>query len=368
MISATFGCSGQWASICWSTRAVVDLPTATEPARPITNGVRGWVGLSRKSHCARLQPAGRLDVQAEQAGEREVDLSDLVEIEGVAEPAELGDLLGAERVVGVWARGPPNRPGSVRRTARIAASSTMGGIVAGCSAAVPGAGPAGGSIDSRRMCGIVGYVGPQQAQDVIIEGLRRLEYRGYDSAGIALVHARFGGSISSDKRAGKLANLEKSMADTPLEASTRASGTRAGPPTARPTIATPTPIWAQPAESRWSTTASSRTSPPCAPSWSATGHDLLSETDTEVAAHLVERELLAGADLTDGDAASLPPAGRRVHPGRRRRPRPVAGGGRPPQLPAGRRARARVRTSSAPTWPPSSSTPARRSSSARTRS
>jgi len=38
------------------------------------------------------------------------------------------------------------------------------------------------------MCGIVGYVGPQQAEGVVIEGLRRLEYRGYDSAGIALVH------------------------------------------------------------------------------------------------------------------------------------------------------------------------------------
>ncbi len=37
------------------------------------------------------------------------------------------------------------------------------------------------------MCGIVGYVGEQQAQDVVVEGLRRLEYRGYDSAGIAVI-------------------------------------------------------------------------------------------------------------------------------------------------------------------------------------
>jgi glucosamine--fructose-6-phosphate aminotransferase (isomerizing) len=47
------------------------------------------------------------------------------------------------------------------------------------------------------MCGIVGYVGEQQAQGVVIEGLRRLEYRGYDSAGIALVVE---GRIASDKR------------------------------------------------------------------------------------------------------------------------------------------------------------------------
>ena len=58
------------------------------------------------------------------------------------------------------------------------------------------------------MCGIVGYVGPQQAQGIVIDGLRRMEYRGYDSAGIALVD---GGTIASDKRAGKLANLEKAI-------------------------------------------------------------------------------------------------------------------------------------------------------------
>ena len=67
------------------------------------------------------------------------------------------------------------------------------------------------------MCGIVGYVGPKQAQDVVIEGLRRLEYRGYDSAGIALVRRRRAGR--ADKRAGKLANLEKALADHPLPAS-----------------------------------------------------------------------------------------------------------------------------------------------------
>jgi glucosamine--fructose-6-phosphate aminotransferase (isomerizing) len=63
------------------------------------------------------------------------------------------------------------------------------------------------------MCGIVGYVGPQDARDVVLEGLRRLEYRGYDSAGIAVVAD---GQLSSAKKAGKLANLEKVLADHPL--------------------------------------------------------------------------------------------------------------------------------------------------------
>jgi glucosamine--fructose-6-phosphate aminotransferase (isomerizing) len=63
------------------------------------------------------------------------------------------------------------------------------------------------------MCGIVGYVGGKQALDVVIEGLRRLEYRGYDSAGIAVVTAD---EVATRKRAGKLGNLEKLLAERPL--------------------------------------------------------------------------------------------------------------------------------------------------------
>jgi glucosamine--fructose-6-phosphate aminotransferase (isomerizing) len=59
------------------------------------------------------------------------------------------------------------------------------------------------------MCGIVGYVGPEDALPIIIEGLRRLEYRGYDSAGVALL----GSDLSVAKRAGKLAVLEKDLAE-----------------------------------------------------------------------------------------------------------------------------------------------------------
>ena len=62
------------------------------------------------------------------------------------------------------------------------------------------------------MCGIVGYVGPQVALDVVVEGLRRLEYRGYDSAGVALVTD---GQLHVAKKAGKLGNLEKLLAEEP---------------------------------------------------------------------------------------------------------------------------------------------------------
>ena len=92
--SATLGCSGQWASICWSTRAVVDLPTATEPARPITNGVRGGCWRCRNSSCSRCSRPAEATYSDEQAREREVDLLHLVEVELVAEAAEPADLLG----------------------------------------------------------------------------------------------------------------------------------------------------------------------------------------------------------------------------------------------------------------------------------
>ncbi|MGH3462927.1 MAG: glutamine--fructose-6-phosphate transaminase (isomerizing) [Kribbellaceae bacterium] len=71
------------------------------------------------------------------------------------------------------------------------------------------------------MCGIVGYVGEKSALDVVLEGLRRLEYRGYDSAGVALITD---GRLTTAKKAGKIANLDKELADRPLPPSTTGIG------------------------------------------------------------------------------------------------------------------------------------------------
>jgi glucosamine--fructose-6-phosphate aminotransferase (isomerizing) len=79
----------------------------------------------------------------------------------------------------------------------------------------PGGWSAAGTLGT--MCGIVGYVGPKDSLDVVLEGLRRLEYRGYDSAGVAVLSE---GRLTTAKKAGKLANLEKDLVEQGLPAST----------------------------------------------------------------------------------------------------------------------------------------------------
>jgi glucosamine--fructose-6-phosphate aminotransferase (isomerizing) len=73
------------------------------------------------------------------------------------------------------------------------------------------------------MCGIVGYVGKEEAKDILIEGLKRLEYRGYDSAGISILH---NGKIATVKTVGKLRELEKIIRRSPLYGNTGIGHTR----------------------------------------------------------------------------------------------------------------------------------------------
>lgn len=145
------------------------------------------------------------------------------------------------------------------------------------------------------MCGIVGYVGDKQAQHVVIDGLRRLEYRGYDSAGIALVDD---GRLATDKRAGKLANLEKAIGESPLPASTTGIGH-----TRWATHGAPTDPNAHPHLGKRRRVAVVHNGiienfAILRAELEASGHEMLSETDTEVTAHLLELEVQGGADLT----------------------------------------------------------------------
>jgi glucosamine--fructose-6-phosphate aminotransferase (isomerizing) len=136
------------------------------------------------------------------------------------------------------------------------------------------------------MCGIVGYIGPKKVVPVIIEGLRKLEYRGYDSAGIAVVDAA--GKLHLRRAPGKLRNLEEVIRESPIEGTYGIGHTRWA------THGRPTEENAHPHRD-------------CTGQYvvvhngiienylelkeklQSEGHKFLTETDTEIVAHLVEK-------------------------------------------------------------------------------
>jgi glucosamine--fructose-6-phosphate aminotransferase (isomerizing) len=150
------------------------------------------------------------------------------------------------------------------------------------------------------MCGIVGYTGPREAGPILIEGLKRLEYRGYDSAGIALVDDD--GDLFVEKRAGKLANLQTAIADRTPHAAIGLAHTRWA------THGRPNDLNAHPhrdctGEITVIHNGIIENFRELRDGLEARGHTLTSETDTEAIAHLVE-EAYAG-DLADAVRATL---------------------------------------------------------------
>jgi glucosamine--fructose-6-phosphate aminotransferase (isomerizing) len=150
------------------------------------------------------------------------------------------------------------------------------------------------------MCGIVGYTGPREAGPILIEGLKRLEYRGYDSAGIALVDDR--GDLFVEKRAGKLSNLQTAIADRTPHAAIGLAHTRWA------THGRPNDLNAHPHQDCTGEITVIHNGiienfRELRDELEARGHTLASETDTEAIAHLVEEAYQD--DLADAVRAAL---------------------------------------------------------------
>ncbi len=156
------------------------------------------------------------------------------------------------------------------------------------------------------MCGIIGYIGPREAAPIILGGLRRLEYRGYDSAGIALLQ---GDSIYIERAVGKLANLEIRVANSAL--STQDSGLTVGVGHTRwATHGAPNERNAHPHLSMDGRVAVVHNGivenfAELKRDLQAEGAVFASDTDTEVIVHLVERYLRAGCDLERAAHAAI---------------------------------------------------------------
>ncbi|OEJ33315.1 glutamine--fructose-6-phosphate transaminase (isomerizing) [Streptomyces subrutilus] len=144
------------------------------------------------------------------------------------------------------------------------------------------------------MCGIVGYVGAQSALDVVIAGLKRLEYRGYDSAGVAVL---CDGELTAAKKAGKLVNLEKELVGNPLPSGSTGLGHTRWATHGGPTDANAHPHLDNSGRVAVVHNGIIENFALLRTELAERGHRLESETDTEVVAHLLAEEYAAGGDL-----------------------------------------------------------------------
>ena len=149
------------------------------------------------------------------------------------------------------------------------------------------------------MCGIVGYIGGQEASPIIIEGLRKLEYRGYDSAGICTLN---GGAPQIRRAEGKLINLEKILAAEP------ALGTRGIGHTRWATHGRPSEINAHPHKADGIVVVHNgiiENYLKLKEQLIEAGHQFSSETDTEIIAHLIDEHYRGCGDFEDAVRSAL---------------------------------------------------------------
>src|SRR5689334_4849796 len=152
------------------------------------------------------------------------------------------------------------------------------------------------------MCGILGYIGPKKVVPVVIEGLRKLEYRGYDSAGIAVVNGT--GKLEIRRAPGKLRNLEEAIAKSPIEGTYGIGHTRWA------THGRPTEENAHPHRDCTGQIVVVHNGIienylELKEKLQKEGHKFATETDTEIVAHLVEKNSEGGVPLEEAVRRSL---------------------------------------------------------------
>jgi glutamine---fructose-6-phosphate transaminase (isomerizing) len=151
------------------------------------------------------------------------------------------------------------------------------------------------------MCGIVGYVGPRKSATLLIDGLKRLEYRGYDSAGISIMNGK---GVETRKAKGKISFLEAALNANPVDGNVGIAHTRWA------THGQPNECNAHPHHDCTGTVSIVHNGiienyGPLRAMLQKTGHTFVSETDTEVLAHLVEAAFDGSLEEAVIDALAL---------------------------------------------------------------
>lgn len=149
------------------------------------------------------------------------------------------------------------------------------------------------------MCGIVGYIGNEEASEIIVEGLRKLEYRGYDSAGIAIIKD---GKTDIRRAVGKLKNLDKTLKESPLTGNSGIGHTRWA------THGRPSEQNAHPHTVDGVTVVHNgiiENYLDLRQQLQEQGREFKSETDTEIMAHLVAVQVQKGLNLVDATRYAL---------------------------------------------------------------
>ena len=250
-----------------------------------------------------MQPLSARHIQVQEAADRQIDLGDLAHVERIAQTAELDDLRLLERLRGGAREFGPVGPAEFYERGELsdmragACLSHRGPVYRARIALLLLGEPQTFPAIIESMCGIVGYVGPGKTTDVLLGGLKRLEYRGYDSAGIAVIGDD--GVLRTVKRSGKLQVLTDELNSHPIAEGRTGIGHTRWATHGGPTDRNAHPHLGDDGKLAVIHNGIIENFAPLKDELLAEGFTFTSDTDTEVAAVLLGREFRATGNLQD---------------------------------------------------------------------